>query len=197
MNFSECLPDYRPHRLRRLLVVCFLLGALVCYAQTGSKKQQADHFFYARAYPKAAESYSELLKDNALPDEAKKDVLYNLGYSYQQLGDYAKAESYFRTLLELGEPTGKKQAAYLYYAQALGHNGKLTEAQEMYDRYEAVKSAVETPSADLNTGHSTSAAKVTYRVENLVMNTLNAEFSPAYFREGLVYVCLLYTSRCV
>lgn len=189
MNFSECLPDYRPHRLRRLLVVCFLLGALVCYAQTGSKKQQADHFFYARAYPKAAESYSELLKDNALPDEAKKDVLYNLGYSYQQLGDYAKAESYFRTLLELGEPTGKNQTAYLYYAQALGYNGKLTEAQDMYDRYEAVKStSTAVLPAIVNAGRSTGNAKVTYRVENLALNTPNAEFSPAYFREGLVYV---------
>ena len=122
MKFPERLPDYRPHRSRRLLMACFLLGVLTTYAQTNNPKQQADHFFYAQAYPKAAESYSELLKDNALPDEAKKDVLYNLGYSYQQLGDYAKAESYFRTLLELGEPTGKNQTAYLYYAQALGYN---------------------------------------------------------------------------
>ena len=170
-------------------MVCFLLAALASYAQTGNPKQQADHFFYARAYPKAAESYSELLKDNALPDEAKKDVLYNLGYSYQQLGDYAKAESCFRKLLELGEPTGQRQTAYLYYAQALGYNGKLTEAQDMYDRYEAVRS---TPTAVLpptmNAGRSAGTAKITYRVENLAFNTPNAEFSPAYFREGLVYV---------
>lgn len=171
-------------------MACFLLGSLATYGQSGSPKQQADHFFYAQAYSKAAESYSELLKDTSLPDEAKKDVLYNLGYSYQKLGDYAKAESYFRNLLEMGEPTSKNQTAYLYYAQALGYNGKLTEAQEMYDRYEAVKSATPTAvySTYLNSGPNPGTAKVTYRVENLALNTLNAEFSPAYFREGLVYV---------
>lgn len=190
MKFSECLPDDRPYRLRRLLVVCFLLGALASSAQTDSPRLQADHFFYAQAYPKAAESYSELLKDTSLPDETRKDVLYNLGYSYQKLGDYAKAESYFRQLLELGEPTGVKQTAYLYYAQALGYNGKLTEAQKMYDRYEAVKSTPQAPEpvTYLNSSASPGAAKVTYRVENLALNTPNAEFSPAYFREGLVYV---------
>lgn len=171
-------------------MVCFLLGALACSAQTGNPKQQADHFFYAQAYPIAIESYSDLLKGNALPDEMKKDVLYNLGYAYQQLGDYAKAESHFRELLEMGEPSGRNKTAYLYYAQALGYNGKLTEAQEMYDRYEAVKATTLAPVAAtyLNSSATNPAAKVTYRVENLALNTPNAEFSPAYFREGLVYV---------
>lgn len=169
------------------MMACFLLGALSSQAQSESPKQQADRFFYLRNYPTAVERYSELLKDTALSDEIRKDVLYNLGYSYQQLGDYAKAESHFRQLLEIGEPTGKNQTAYLYYAQALAHNGKLSEAQDMYARYEAVKPTLGVVTPSLSAGGSANA-KVTYRVENLAINTPNAEFSPAYFREGLVYV---------
>ena len=185
MKFSASLRDYR---LRWLMMACFLLGALSGHTQSETPKQQADRSFYAQDYARAAESYSELLKDNALSEEVKKDLLYNLGYSYKQVGDYAKAERYFRELLELREPAGKHQTAYLYYAQALAYNGKMAEAEEMYARYEAVKSTPGVAPSSLNTGAFPKTAKVTYRVENLSLNTPNAEFSPAYFREGLVYV---------
>jgi outer membrane protein OmpA-like peptidoglycan-associated protein len=188
MKFSACLRDHRPYRMRRLLIACLLLETLTGYAQLDVPKQKADHFFYAQEYLKATESYSELLKDNLLSGEEKKDVLFNLGYSYQQVGDHAKAERYFQELLELGEPTAKHQTAYLYYAQALALNGKLSEAQNMYARYEAVKSTIGVVPRSAGAGSTPQAAKVTYRVESLALNTPNAEFSPAYFREGLVYV---------
>ncbi len=167
---------------------------LVCttvLAQQDSPKLLADRYFYAQAYPRAADSYADLLKDNSLTDEPRKDVLFNLGYAYKELGDYAKAESAFRQLLELGEPKGKNQMAYLYYAQALGSNGKLEEAQDMFARYEAVKSSLSTYSASTptqRTGTASGGARVTYRVESLAIDTENAEFSPAYYRDGLVYV---------
>ncbi len=74
------------------------------------------HVLYSQNYPTAAERYSELLKDTSLPNEIRKDVLSNLGYSYKKLGDYAKAENHFHKLLELDESTGKNQTAYLYAA---------------------------------------------------------------------------------
>lgn len=187
MKFFVCLIDHRLKWLRWLMMACFLLGGLSSQAQSESAKQQADRFFYSRNYSPAAERYSELLKDTSLSGEIRKDVLYNLGYTYQQLGDHAKAESYFRQLLELGEPTGKNQTAYLYYAQALAYNGKMAEAEDMYVRYEAIKPTLGVVPPSRNAGGS-ATAKVNYRVENLAINTPNAEFSPAYFREGLVYV---------
>lgn len=169
-------------------MACFLLGAFTGFAQSEIQKQKADRFFYAQDYLKASGSYSELLKDTSLSEESRKDALYNLGYSYQQLGDHAKAERYFRELLELGEPTGRNQNAYLYYAQALAYNGKLPEAQDMYARYEAVKPTLGTMPSGPGPAGSSGTSRVSYRVENLAINTTNAEFSPAYFREGLVYV---------
>lgn len=178
-----------PSRKLRLASLFLWLGCTLCYAQQEVPKQQADRLFYAQNYPGAASSYAELLKDRSLAGDARKDALYNLAYAYKELGESAKAESSFRELLELGEPAGKYQNAYLYYAQALGRNGKLTEAQEMYARYENVKATLGTGPTNYRPGAvGKGDSKVTYRVERLGIDTDNAEFSPAYFREGLVYV---------
>ncbi len=182
------IPPKLWRRVRLVSLLLWLSGTL-CSAQQEIPKQQADREFYAQNYPIAAISYAELLKDRSLADEARRDALYNLAYAYKELGDFAKAESSFRQLLELGEPTGKYQNAYLYYAQALGQNGKLPEAQDMYARYESVKATMGTESTNFRPGAMVQGdAKVTYRVERLGIDTDNAEFSPAYFREGLVYV---------
>ncbi|WP_373513239.1 carboxypeptidase regulatory-like domain-containing protein [Persicitalea sp.] len=176
-------------RRLRLASLCVWLSCTLCYAQQEGPKQQADHLFYAQDYPSAAASYADLIKDRSLAGEARKDVLFNLAYAYKELGDFAKAESSFRQLLELGEPTGKNKVAYLYYAQALGHNGKMKDAQDMYARYENVKATLGTEPSNYRPGAvGKGDVKVTYRVERLGINTDNAEFSPAYFREGLVYV---------
>ncbi len=180
-----------PRALRKLRLASLLLWlcCTLCSAQQENPSQQADRLFYAQNYPGAASRYAELLKDRSLASDARKDALYNLAYSYKELGESAKAESSFRELLELGEPTGKYQNAYLYYAQALGQNGKLAEAQEMYTRYESVKATLGTEPSTYRPGATGNGdTQVTYRVERLGINTDNAEFSPAYFREGLVYV---------
>ncbi len=165
------------------------LGCTLSYAQQQIPRQQADHLFYSQDYLNAANSYAELLKDRSLTGDVRRDVLYNLAYAYKELGEFAKAENSFRELLETGEPTGKYQNAYLYYAQALGQNGKLQDAQEMYSRYESVKAMLGTePTSNRPGAMGNGNTKVTYRVERLGIDTDNAEFSPAYFREGLVYV---------
>ena len=182
---------YPPRLWRRVRLASLLLWlcGTLCSAQQENPRQQADRQFYAQNYPDAASRYAELLKDRSLASDARKDALYNLAYAYKELGESAKAESSFRELLELGEPTGKYRNAYLYYAQSLGQNGKLTEAQEMYARYESIKATLGTEPSTFRPGAMGNAdTKVTYRVERLGINSDNAEFSPAYFREGLVYV---------
>ncbi len=190
--YSRALYTLRPTRCRSGLVGLLLwIMCAAAFAQQDTPKLLADRYFYAQDYPRAATRYADLLKDNSLAGDSRRDVLFNLGYTHKELGDYAKAGNTFRQLLELGEPTGKNQMAYLYYAQALGSNGKLEEAQNMFARYEAVKSslgAYSAASATQRMGAATGTAKVTYRVERLSIDTDNAEFSPAYFRDGLVYV---------
>lgn len=191
MKTTIHLAGYLPKPIQKLRVASLLLWlcCTLCSAQQENPKQQADRLFYTQNYPGAASLYAELLKDRSLAVEARKDALYNLAYAYKEVGDFAKAENNFRELLELDEPTGKYQNTYLYYAQALGQNGKLQEAQEMFGRYENVKATLGTEPASYRLGAMGNGdTKVSYRVERLGIDTEDAEFSPAYFREGLVYV---------
>ncbi|GAB2765562.1 hypothetical protein GCM10027275_03710 [Rhabdobacter roseus] len=172
--------------LRGGLLLLLILGSTLTHAQSDGTRQQADRAFYSKAYAQAASDYSQLLLNNALSSNDRQDILFNLGYAYMELGDHQKAEHSFRQLLELGEPTERHRQAYLYFAQALGSNGKLQEAQAMYALYEEFKTSPETLPGFTNPAPG--SASVTYRVENLSINSTNAEFSPAYFRDGLVYV---------
>jgi outer membrane protein OmpA-like peptidoglycan-associated protein len=165
-----------------------LLWGLGVHAQVDTLRQQADRYFYTQSYARAIEGYVALLRQDSLTVEGRKDVLYNLGYAYKELGESPKAETVYRQFLELGEPTPQYQMAYLYYAQALGYNGKLDEAQRMYARYQELKNATPQGSNNAGTRAVGNAGKATYRVENLNINSTGSEFSPAFFREGLVYV---------
>ncbi|WP_228713971.1 OmpA family protein [Arundinibacter roseus] len=165
--------------------MCSLTG----YAQQALPQQKADSYYYAQSYPLAIDGYTELLKDASLPSDTKKDVLFNLANAYRQVGDFVKAETKFREFLEMGEPMEKHALAYLHYAQTLGNNGKIQQAQEMFERYEAIKKPLSYSGISPNlSAAGAGKEKVTYRIENLEINSSNAEFSPAYFRDGLVYV---------
>jgi outer membrane protein OmpA-like peptidoglycan-associated protein len=185
MTLFNCFVRHHLRFFLRAALICLLAGGIT-YAQQNVTKQQADHFFYAQSYAQAIAGYTELLNDNSQSSEQRKSILFNLAYAYKEVGDFPKAENMYRQLIALGEPTGPYKVAYLYYAQVLGKDGQIQEAQAMFDRYQSVKSAEDTqpgmgiPVVEKN--------NIIYRVETLGINTPNAEFSPAYFREGLVYV---------
>ncbi|MBU1821894.1 MAG: tetratricopeptide repeat protein, partial [Bacteroidetes bacterium] len=182
------LVDYLPRYPVKLLLCLLLLGGVEGYAQQVDQ-QQADRLLNTQSYAQAIQAYKDLLNDKSLSVASQRDVLYNLGYAYKEVGDYTKAEEIFQQFLDLGEPTGNKQQLYLYYAQTLAQNGKFQEAQTMFARYEAVKSLI-TPTYQRMSPvmGSSEKTKVTYRVENLDINTSRAEFSPSFFRDGLVYI---------
>ncbi|WP_247232569.1 carboxypeptidase regulatory-like domain-containing protein [Telluribacter sp. SYSU D00476] len=164
-----------------------LLGGGEVHAQINRQKQQADRSFFSQLYGRAINDYVQLLRNDSLATEDRREVLYNLGYAYKEVGDMPKAETVFRQFLESGEPGPKYQQAYLYYAQVLGYNGKLDEAQKVYTVYQEQKDKL-TTSSGTGTRVAGGAQKATYRLENLNINSTGSEFSPAYFRDGLVYI---------
>ncbi len=190
MKLVEHLKHYIRRCLLGLWVLCLWSVGTYCQAQQNSPIKQADDFFNSQAYSQAIQSYTQLLNDNSLSTDTRKEVLYNLGYAYKEVANYIKAEESFAKMLELGAPHGNTRMVYLHYAQVLGYNGKIKEAQEMFEHYEAIKLSLVTPTATGSTPLPTSmdSVRITYRVESLGINTPQAEFSPAFFREGLVYV---------
>ena len=167
-----------------ITILLLLWGSIVTYAQT--PRQLADEHFYRSSYAEAIAAYEPLLRGQSLSEDEKRDVLYRLGRSYYALKDFSKAERTFKELLDNTEPLSPPhQDAYLYYAKAVGAGGNLTEAQRLFAHHEEIQSrSVSKASTPINLLNDLSS----YRIEDLSLNSPDAEFSPAYFRDGLVYV---------
>lgn len=154
--------------------------------------RQADRLASWKSYGRAIEIYSQLLDetDRRLTTAQRNNALSGLAYAYQQAGDLTKAERTYRTLLDANPNPDAKWV--LAFAQTLSGNGKLAEGQEQYDRYLKLKETViaqraaEQPIIVGDKGKRKEAVK--YRLEYLALNTRNEEFSPAFYRDGLVYV---------
>ncbi len=171
------------------------LGSFGAWAQVDSLVQQADRLTGWRAYGRAIELYTQLLAKKASMTVAQQAAVQaGLANAYQQVGDMTKAERVYHDWLESGVEF--KPKSMLLYAQALASNGKFKEAQTMYERYLSLKektpvrSASAIPAGPLTkpAGSGNPAQPARYRLDVLGIDTDNEEFSPAYYKNGLVYV---------
>jgi outer membrane protein OmpA-like peptidoglycan-associated protein/tetratricopeptide (TPR) repeat protein len=159
----------------------------MAWAQTDSLLRQADRLLSWKAYGRAIDAYTQILNEQAdqLTAAQKVTAQSRLAYAYQQVGDGPKAERFYREALN--SSTDQDPQHILQFAQALATNGKFQEAQQQYERYLKLKDKAPTPqTAARPPGPSTSPVR--YRLEYLDLNTSGEEFSPAFYREGLVYV---------
>ena len=179
--------------LRLTFTVCWSLLLLMGHcalAQTAAKR--ADQQFAQLAYAPAAELYEKALKEVPLPtDNDVRQVRAKLGYCYRQLRDTQNAERVYRDLIGEGQLPPDYTDAYLHFAQALASNGKYKEAQEAYEAYSALQGN-DSRGPNFSKLYRDVSALTTnagsYRVDFLDLNTRQAEFSPVYYREGLVFV---------
>lgn len=168
-------------------VFAFLtLGLGINQARSQSALGQANQQFAKLAYSKAAELYEQALK-SAPKDSTKRGVLTNLAYSYRQIRDTQNAERVYRLLTASGATSND----YLYLAQALASNGKYDEAKDTYEKYD--KSQGEDQRGKGFSKTYSNVAKLSknassYTVEYLDINTNRSEFSPTYYKKGLIFV---------
>lgn len=175
-----------------LLLIALAIGLWVSDAKAQTSLSQANRQYEQMAYSKAVDLYEQALKEN-LKDSTKANTLIKLGYSYHQLRDTPNAERIYRALLGEGKTVPTNQAnCYLYYAQALASNGKYDEAKEIYERYNLAQQEDQRSKefTKLYTNVSKLSKNATsYTVEALDnINTNRAEFSPTYYKKGLVFV---------
>lgn len=172
------------------------LGSFGASAQTDSLVRQADRLAGWRAYGRAIDLYTQLLatKDQLTPAQ-QAAVQAGLASSYQQVGDTQKAEQVYREWFA-NSPNDIKPAFILLFAQTLATNGKFKEAQTQYERYSELKakmpdqSLAKVPPTTTNSldGRKNTGAITRYRLEILDIDTKDEEFSPIYYKNGLVYV---------
>lgn len=173
-------------RLKHFCLATFF--SVAAMAQTPVREtllQQANRQFDTQSYAKAVALYQEALDEGLLPLEQRKLMQLNMAYSYFKLGDNAKAEQFYQETLPEEPLSGSLANHYLHYAKVLANNGKMQESQRFFERYQNSKLSED---RQVQSAETFTKKKITYRIDYLAINTPNAEFSPMYFRDGLVYV---------
>ncbi len=174
---------------------CWLASLCVAYGQSDSLLTQADRFLAWRAYGRSIELYTDLLAGTygKLTPVRQGQAQTSLATAYQAVGDGVKAEQTMRAFVQQHPDLNAAQA--LLFAQILGTNGKFAESQRVYANYLLLKdkqtshtvTAVPPRPVTLAGGNAKSKP-VRYRLDYLSLNTTQDEFSPTFYRDGLVYV---------
>lgn len=156
--------------------------------------RQADRMVSYKAYGRAIDLYSQLIVNPNRPISNAQRIAATLGLAntYRLVGDNVKAEKYYREWLDLVPAADRRSQPILQFAQTLAANGKFRESDEQFEQYNqllAQQQARRVAEGTTEAGQrSRSNQPVQYRLENLTINSKNEEFSPMYFRDGLVYV---------
>ena len=184
-------------RFINLLIFPLLLSQLAV-ARPGQQPDslliQADRMLSYKAYGRAIDLYTQLLNSPKLVLRQRSSVQASLAQAYRAVGDNTKAERMFREWQTGLIPGQETSATLLAYAQTLAGNGKFVEAQEQFDRYSALSEQQRTrrlaavPTAVSGRPAGARGEAVRYQIDDLSLNTPNEEFSPVFYRDGLVYV---------
>lgn len=179
--------------MNRIVRVLFFLGlafwSLNLQAQS-ARLRAANKQFDNLSYVGAVRAYEDFLRVDKKKDPAEtREAMIKLGYSYRRLNDFRNAERVYSELVK--EYTDLDSEMYLYYAQALASNGKYRESQKMYSQYgekqgQDLRGRRFTVSyMDMNRFYQDSSS---YKLYDLPINSRQADFSPMYYKGGLVFV---------
>ena len=169
-------------------------ATLALCAQSASKVfQKANTQFETLGYAKAIELYETALKKpkGASEEEIVKAKL-NLALSYKSVKDYVNAERVYRDVLSANPILkGDDIKAYRHFAQVLSSNGKYPEANTYWQKFnelqEQDKRGVEF--IKLNSNREALERNAgSYKIEYVGINSSSADFSPVYYKKGLVFV---------
>ncbi len=161
-----------------LLLSLILAGIKTALGQSAQKAWNDKRFKDAIAL--FTKSYSS--------DSANLDALYHIAEGYRLVKDYGNAEKWYGKLLTLHSDPEPQQM--LHYAEVLANNSKYETAELWYRRFLVANSSDSRGEAfarsyrDLASFFADSSQ---WKVEFLSINTDRADFSPAYYRDGLVF----------
>ena len=179
--------------MNRIVRVLFFLGlafwSLTVQAQS-ARLRAANKQFDNLSYVSAVRAYEDFLRIDKKKDHAEtREAMIKLGYSYRRLSDFHNAERIYGELVKAY--TDLDSEIYLYYAQALAANKKYRESQKMYSQYgekqgQDLRGSRFTVSyMDMNRFYQDSSS---YKLYDLPINSRQADFSPMYYKGGLVFV---------
>jgi outer membrane protein OmpA-like peptidoglycan-associated protein/tetratricopeptide (TPR) repeat protein len=167
-----------------LSVLIFLFIGSLAHAQAlrmalANKKYEQYH------YADAIQMYEAIVSAN--PDNA--EATEKLAHCYRKINDSKNAEKWYAKVVETpkSHPINK-----LYYAQSLAKNGKYKESQKWYDAYaQAAKTDPRGSKFAMTYNDSVMVNfykdSARYKIQLAEFNSEQADFSPMFFREGIVF----------
>lgn len=181
-----------------ILLLLIMMSNLHLAAQHfNTSFDDAIRFYELQQYPKAIQNFNQVLKNgfNSLPDKDKLSVLLKLAYSYKQNKEEITAERIYRqAFTSFPKLVGNDIKAHVSFAQVLANNGKYQEAQEYLKLSETIQNInAQTTSLPQNTANNPQKANkpllnsTLYKIEYLDLNTSGPEFSPIYYKDGIVF----------
>ena len=172
--------------------ISLLLSIWFFHAQSQSVTlKQAERAYDVLSYAEAIPLFENVLKDVKISDPDKLNAQLKLAFSYKQTRDSQNAERVYRNVLDTHpELRGEQSKAYLYYAQALASNSKYQESRTIYEKYQ--KSISDEPQAAATSKLYQDVSILTknagsYRIDYLNINTTYPDFSPMYYKNGIVF----------
>jgi outer membrane protein OmpA-like peptidoglycan-associated protein len=168
-------------------VVAILILFACQHTHAQAKLKAANRQFEQLSYVDAIRLYEEFLRDAKDP-VTRQEGLKKLAYSYRKMQDSRNAERAYADLIR--DYPDVESENYLYYAQALASNQKYKESQKYYSIYG------EKQTADLRAKRYTIALmdmgrfyrdSSSYKVQYLPINSRQADFSPMFYKGGLVF----------
>lgn len=169
--------------LRILLVIWGLSIGSAAQAQ-GILMRIANNHMRNLNYQAAIDAYKKVLEK-----EENGQAKVNIAEAYRKLSDTHNAENWYAEVVKM---TNIKEEQYLYYAQMLQRNGKCEQAKKWFKRYaeaapDDTRGQYLARSCDYVEELMTRNAKQ-YEIQRLWFNSPNDDFSPFYYRDGIVFV---------
>jgi len=164
-----------------LFLALFFAGNL--YAQSPAERR-ANRLFENFSYEPAIELYEYVINRN--PEN--RAVIRNLAESYRKTNNPSKSAQWYARVIEAGIARNED---YLYYAQALEMVGKKEEAARQFEKFDQLMGADkrgERFSKSLANYAELFTESGQYRIENIRENSVDADFSPAFYPGGIIQV---------
>ncbi len=179
-----------------VLILSLIQSATVWSQNSNSLLKDATRHFEVSSFVTAIPKFEQVLQNNPqkLSTSERLSALLQLAYSYKAVGKFENSEQTYRKAFDIPATiSGDQLKSYLYFAQVLVQNNKFKEAQEWFEKYNNLSASLRDdarqyqPSTVARISNDPFTQNGRYLVEYLDFNTTRPEFSPMYFKNGLVF----------
>jgi outer membrane protein OmpA-like peptidoglycan-associated protein/tetratricopeptide (TPR) repeat protein len=172
--------------MKKLVTIVLLFCAVLANAESDKKytrlKAKADRFYNNFIYPKAVEFYEKAIGESSSFDA---QAHLKIADSYRLMNNALSAAKWYEKIEHHGIMTDQDR---MNYAQILLKNGNSEKAKEIMDSMESFDETEFGRLSDLDDVESYYVDSMAYLVENMAINSEDADFSPTYYEDGFVFV---------